>query len=313
MPGTARRAAPAITTLALAAALTACGSSAATSPQPGGGATAYPTQDVLSSVTTDQRLHDALPADVRNKGTLTFGTPPIVGTSQLPHGGKTPQGKDVGLDVDLREAVAKKLGIRWTIRNGTFATIIPGVQNGKYDVGSGNFGVTKAREKVVDFATYLTDGQSFLAAKAVKLNRVGTLTDLCGLTVATSPGSTFQQILTDGAGKCAAAGKKPYQVKYFSDNGPIILGLTNGRIDIYFGPTLSLQYDAKHIPGTKFLNQISSTPVGYVTARHSPLAKPLSDAVNELIADGTYAKIIAKWGTQSSAIKRSEVNPKPNL
>ena len=32
-----------------------------------------------------------------------------------------------------------------------FATIIPGVQNGKYQVGQDNFGATKAREQVVDF------------------------------------------------------------------------------------------------------------------------------------------------------------------
>jgi ABC-type amino acid transport substrate-binding protein len=43
---------------------------------------------------------------------------------------------------------------RWNVQNGTFATIIPGVQNGKYDVGQDNFGVTAAPEKVVDFATY---------------------------------------------------------------------------------------------------------------------------------------------------------------
>ncbi|MDJ0344443.1 transporter substrate-binding domain-containing protein [Streptomyces sp. H10-C2] len=110
---------------------------------------------------------------------------------------------------DLRNAVAKVLGVNWKEEHGTFVTIIPGVQNGKFDVGQGNFGVTETREKVVDFASYLTDGQSFLSAKSLGLNKVTQLTDLCGLTVATSPGSTFQQILNDGAGKCAGVGKTP--------------------------------------------------------------------------------------------------------
>ena len=107
-------------------------------------------------------------------------------------------------------------------------------------------------------------------------DKISTLTDLCGYTVATSPGSTFQQILTNGAAKCAAAGKKPYKVQYFSDSAPIFLGLANGKVDMMFGPTLSLKYDAGHVPGTKFLGQISSTPVGFVTAKGSPLAKPIS-------------------------------------
>ena len=117
-------------------------------------------------------------------------------------------GKEVGLDVDLRNAIAKKLGVTWSTQYGTFQTIIPGTQNGKFDVGWGNFGVTKAREQVVDFATYLTDGQAFLGPRARQADKISTLTDLCGYTVATSPGSTFQQILTDGAAKCAAAGQE---------------------------------------------------------------------------------------------------------
>jgi len=250
-----------------------------------------------------------LPASVRKRGTLTLGTTIVPGTQGLPHGAQI-DGKDVGVDVDLRNAVAKVLGVSWKVENGTFATVIPGVQNGKYDVGQDNFGVTKEREKVVDYATYLTDGQGFLAASNVKIDKAASLTDLCGLTIATSPGSTFQQLLTNAKDVCAKAGKKNFSVQYFADSAPIFLGLANGKVDIYFGPTLSLQYDATHVPNTKFLGQISSTVVGFVTAKGSPLTKPLSDAVNKLIADGEYAKILDKWGVlASSGIKASQVNP----
>jgi polar amino acid transport system substrate-binding protein len=98
-------------------------------------------------------------------------------------------------------------------------------------------------------------------------------------------------------------------VQYFSDSAAIFLGLANGKVDLYFGPTLSLKYDAAHIAGTKFLGQISSTPVGFVTAKNSPVAKALSDAVNELIANGDYAKIFAKWGVGGTEITKSTINP----
>lgn len=268
-----------------------------------------PTQDVVSQIAADPALTAELPASVRERGTLTIGLTPAPGTTGLPHAGTAPDGTSVGLDVDLRAAVAKVLGVRWKGEQGTFATIIPGVQNGKYDVGQANFGVTAAREKVVDFATYLNDGQSFLGSKDLKLDKVTSLDDLCGLTVATSPGSTFQQILTDGAGKCAQSGKKPYKVLYFTDQAPIFLGLANGKVDVSFGPTLGLKYDAVHVAGTKYLGQISSTPVGFVTGKGSPVAKALSDAVNKLIASGDYAKIFAKWGVPDTGIPHSQVNP----
>ena len=308
--GLTRWPALAIITLATVA---ACGSGADPSaPSAGAAAATYPAQDVVSSIATDPTLQAELPATVRGAGAITVGTTIRPGAEYLPHDAVI-DGKEVGVDVDLRNAVAKILGIRWNLENGTFDTVIPGVQNGKYDVGLDNFGVTAAREKVVDFATYLTDGQSFLGRAALSVDKVGTLTDLCGYTVATSPGSTFQQILTDGAARCAQEGKKPYTVQYFSDTGPIFLGLANGKVDVFFGPTLAVRYEAAHIPDTKFLGQLSTTPVGFVTAKGSPLAKVLSDAVNKLISDGDYARILAKWGVTTSGIPESQVNPAPTL
>ena len=275
---------------------------------PGADSTAIPAKDVVSGIAEDQKLHAELPASVRSAGQLILGTTLQPGTSGLPHAGQV-NGQNVGLDVDLRNAVAKVLGVNWDVQNGTFATIIPGVQNGKYQVGQDNFGATKAREQVVDFATYLNDGQAFLGAATVSAASISTITGACGYTIATTPGSTFQTLLTSNAAKCAADGKQPWSVQYFSDSAPIFLGLTNGKVDLYFGPTLSLKYDAAHIAGTKFLGQISSTPVGFVTAKNSAIARALSDAVNELIANGDYAKIFAKWGVGGDLIAKSVLNP----
>lgn len=293
--------------------LAGCGSSSDAGTGAPAAAPSYPTGDVVSGITTDAKIAAELPAAVRGRGTLILGTTITPGLNGLPHAGQLADGTNVGVDVDLREAVAKVLGVRWDVRNGTFPTIIPGVQNGKYDVGMDNFGVTAAREKVVDFATYLTDGQSFVAPTDSDLSRVTDITDLCGRTLATSPGSTFQQILENDKAKCAQAGKHPYAVQYFADNAPIWLGLANGKIDVYFGPTLSLKYDAVHIPNTKFLSQFSSTPVGFVTGKGSPIAIALRDAVNKLIASGDYARILGKWGVTDSGIPQSAVNPPSSL
>ena len=286
----------------------AAGGGAAGGTAPAAGSTAIPATDVVSGIEEDQKLHAELPASVRSGGQLILGTTLQPGTAGLPHAGQV-NGQDVGLDVDLRNAVAKVLGVTWDVQDGTFATIIPGVQNGKYQVGQDNFGATKAREQVVDFATYLNDGQAFLGASTVSAASISTITGACGYTIATAPGSTFQTLLTSNAAKCAADGKQPWTMQYFSDSAPIFLGLANGKVDLYFGPTLSLKYDAVHIAGTKFLGQISSTPVGFVTAKNSAIAKALSDAVNELIANGDYAKIFAKWGVGGDLITKSVLNP----
>ncbi len=322
--GTSRLGLSATATAAALILLAACGTSSdsgvpgtdgghRTGPAAAAAPTAVPTRDVVSPVRADPALRAELPAAVRARGTLVLGTTLVPGSAGLPHAGQTSGGQNIGLDVDLRDAVAKVLGVTWDVQNGTFPTVIPGVQNGKYDVGQDDFGVTRARERVVDFTTYLNDGQAFLGASDTRLTAVTRLTDLCGLVVATRPGSTFQQILTQGAAKCRAAGRHPYTVRYFTDNAPIFLGLANGRVDIYFGPTLSLRYQSAHVPNTRFLGQIGTTPVGFVTAKGSPIAKALGDAVNKLIADGAYAKILAKWGVAGIGVATSQVDPPATL
>jgi polar amino acid transport system substrate-binding protein len=304
-----RRHLAAVVAAAALAAATACGSAAGSSTDAANNhPTSYPTRDVISGIKADPKLTAELPASVRQDGTLRLGTTITPGSAGLPHGGQI-NGKLVGLDVDLRNAVARILGIEWKVDNGSFATIIPGVQNGRYDVGQDNFGVTKQREKVVDFATYLNDGQGFLVPDDSPLHAVHNLTQLCGRTIGTGAGTTFQQLLTDGANECQKAGKQPYHVQYYADSGPIILGLTNGKLDVYFGPTLALKYDARHVAHTRFAGQYSSTPVGFVTAKRSPLAPVLRDAVNALIATGAYARIFKKWGVTSSGVSRSSLNP----
>ncbi len=302
-------------TVALTVPLAACGSSSGDSGGSGGGsAGGAPAHSAAAAadVSVDPAARAKLPAQVRSSNRITLGVTQVTGTSGLPHAG-VQGGKEVGLDLDIRAAVAQKLGITFQPETGTFQTIVPGVQSGKYQVGQANFGVTKDRLKIVDFATYLNDGQSFVGSKDVKVTAVKSLLDVCGLKIATSPGTTFQKLLESSKDKCAAAGKKPYSVQYFADTAPIYLGLQNGKVDVYFGPTLSLKVLVKKLPGTRYLGQTTTTPVGFVTAKGSPLAPALSAAVNDLIADGTYAELFAKWNVADSVIDKSRINPTPTF
>lgn len=284
--------------------LAACGGSSG----PAAESSSYPipTQDVVSSVAVDPAAQALLPAGTKE---LTLGTTRFVGVNQLPHVGEVPEGNPVGLDVDLRNAVGKALGITWKQEIGTFSTIIPGVQNGRYQVGQSNFGVTKPRLEVVDFATYLNDGQAFVGSSKSGLTSVKTLEDLCGKKIVTGSGTTFQQILEKGVAQCTSKGKPAYTVQYLDENGAIVLSLQNNKVDAYFGPTLSLRYLVDKVPGTKFLGEYSTTTVGFVTAKGSPIAPAISRAINTLIERGEYQRLFEKWKVPQSALPKSEVNP----
>ncbi|MFE6525260.1 ABC transporter substrate-binding protein [Streptomyces sp. NPDC057794] len=302
--------APAVLALLPLLALTACGSGGSGGTAAvGAQASPAPTSDPVASVRTVDAVAALLPADVRRSGTLRVGS-----SIGFPPGAYYPDGPDrapAGQDIDLADAVAKVLGVKLRRQDASFETILPALGSGKYDVGTGNFGVTTERLKTIDFVTYVNDGQGFAVKKGnTALKKVTDLTQLCGLTVGTGAGTTFETTLTAQKGVCAKAGKKPYDVKVYSENGATLTALQQGRIDVIMSTINGLRYQAAQPAAqTTFLGEYHRLDVGFAFKKGSPLTKAFRAAVNELIKNGTYARILKKWGTSASAIETSRINP----
>lgn len=305
---TAPRLAAALVALLALPGLTACGSGGTGGA--GKGASPVPSEDPVADVRKVDSIAALLPADVRAKGTLRVGTstgyPPA---AFYPNGAG---GEPVGQDIDIADAVAKVLGIRIQRQDASFETILPALGSGKYDLGTGNFGVTTERLKAVDFVTYIDDGQGFAVREGDTSlgGKVTDLTQLCGLTIGTGAGTTFEATLVKRKGVCAEAGKKPYQVKVFAETGAITTALQQGRVDVVMSTINGLRYQAAQPAArTAFLGEYHRLDVGFAFTKGSPLTPAFQAAVNHLIEDGTYERILRKWGTTASAIPESRINP----
>ncbi|MGQ4387179.1 ABC transporter substrate-binding protein [Streptomyces sp. SAS_270] len=290
--------------------LTACGSG--DSDDGGGSGTAQaaarsdriPTTDVVSSIPKDETAAKLLPSGVSSLTVAISvgGAPP--GTTYLSDG-KTLTGQDV----DFAAAVAKVLGIRLKREAAGFEAILPALDSGKYDFGASNFGVTDERRKAIDFVTYINDGQGFAAREDSRLGKITDLRQLCGLNVATGAGTTFEATLEDNKKLCTEAGKKAYQVQTYSEQGAIWSSLQQGRSDVVMSTINGLRYAVAHQDGVKFLNEFHRLDVGFAFKKGTELAPAFQAAVNKLIADGTYDRILKKWGTTGSAIEKSQISP----
>ncbi|MGW6408081.1 ABC transporter substrate-binding protein [Streptomyces vinaceus] len=310
---TRRRTAAALAALLPLLALTACGSGGSAAAAAGTGAaqvSSTPADDPVAGVRPVESVAALLPAEVRKAGTLRVGS--SVGA---PPAAYYPNGQDkppAGQDIDIADAVAKVLGVKLERQDASFETILPALGSGKYDFGTGNFGVTTERLKTIDFVTYINDGQGFAVktGNTTLTTQVSDLTQLCGLTIGTGAGTTFEKTLTAQKGVCAAAGKKPYEVKVFSETGAVTTALQQGRIDVVMSTINGLRHQAAQPAAqTAFLGEYHRLDVGFAFKKGSPLTPALQAAVNELIKDGTYARILKKWGTTASAIDTSQINP----
>ncbi|MER7904049.1 ABC transporter substrate-binding protein [Streptomyces sp. NPDC095614] len=308
MPRTRHTAAFALITVA-ALSLIACGSGDPAAAPAGAGAAAggkTPTTDVVSSVKRDDDAAKLLPEKVRASGTLSLassvGAPP---GAFYEEDGRTL----AGADIDFADAVARKLGLRLKREVASFEAILPALGSGKYDLGTGNFGVTEERRRTIDFVTYINDGQGFAVRDDSDLKKVTDLTQLCGLTVGTGAGTTFEATLEENRHRCADAGKKPYEVKTYADQAAVWISLRQGRSDVLMSTINGLRYAVAQQEGLRFLNEFKRLDVGFAFKKGTPLAPAFQAAVNALKADGTYDRILKKWGTSESAIRTSQISP----
>ncbi|MFJ8626745.1 ABC transporter substrate-binding protein [Kitasatospora sp. NPDC093550] len=291
-------------------ALAACGSdpkiagAAAT-----GGPAASATEDVVAGLARSEAAAALLPEEVRKAGALTFGSsfgapPSAFYVDQVSK-------KPAGIDVDFTDAVAKVLGLTVNRQEAAFETILPALDSGKFDVGTGNFGVTTARLKTIDFVTYIDDGQGFAVKKDnTAIQPITDLVQLCGLTVGTGAGTTFETTLNSRKNVCTDAGKKPYEVRAFSESGALLTSLQQGRVDIEMSTINGLRHQAaQEASGTRFLGEFHRLDVGFAFKKGSKLTPAFQAAVNQLIKDGTYQRILRKWGVADSAIEESRISP----
>ncbi|RKT15923.1 polar amino acid transport system substrate-binding protein [Streptomyces sp. 1114.5] len=307
---TVRRRLLAATALLPVLALAACGSDPKIAGAAGaGGPAATATEDVVSGLAKSETAAALLPEEVRKAGTLTFGS--SFGAPPSAFYADQVSKKPAGIDVDFSDAVAKVLGLTVQRQEAAFETILPALDSGKFDVGTGNFGVTTARLKTIDFVTYIDDGQGFAVKKDnTAIQPITDLVQLCGLTVGTGAGTTFETTLNSRRNVCTDAGKKPYEVKAFSESGALLTGLQQGRVDIEMSTINGLRHQAaQEASGTRFLGEFHRLDVGFAFKKGSKLTPAFQAAVNQLIKDGTYERILRKWGVADSAIKESQISP----
>ncbi len=220
------------------------------------------------------------------------------------------KGEIAGWEIDIMHAATQALGLELQIRPTTFDTLIPGLQANRFDAATGQMGVTVVREKVVDMIGTLT-GNELFAALAENPIVVNSLDDLCGVTVATTRGSREMVFADEHQPKCAAAGKQPINALAFSDGNGAAEALMSKRADLFWVGSTAISYFVAQSKGrTKVVGHYTDTSyIGPALPKGSPMAEPLQAAIQHLIDNGTYLKIVTKWGLQDGAVKQAPLNP----
>ena len=233
-------------------------------------------------------------------------------------------GKAVGVDPDIADALGKQLGVKFDFQNGKFAQLIVGLQSKRFDMVMSAMNDTKDRQngidsdtgkKVgngVDFVDYFTAGTSILVQKG-NPKGIKSLDDLCGKVVALQQGTTSEGIAKAQSTKCTKDGKKAITLQTFDTDPEALLRLKQGASVADLNDFPVAAYNAKTSGGGKDFevvgDQIEAGPYGIaVTKENTQLRDALQAALDAIVKNGEYGKILAKWNVTQGGVTESKIN-----
>jgi polar amino acid transport system substrate-binding protein len=262
----------------------------------------------IPPVAEDDGVAAMLPPAVRSGGHLTVAT-----TATLPPGSfGTGDGHTyAGLDPDLATAIGQVLGLKVNVV--AFASVggvITAVRAGPATIGMALIASAPAVRSQVDLVGYLSAGTGFFV-KAGSGRAYADLGALCGATVAVVTGSPYQAAVAAQSRACVASGKAAITVDAFPDQNAVTAAVGSDKAEVAVTSSLTAEYTVAQSKGTYAVagQPVDVKPIGVATAGSGGMAQPVASAVNTLIADGTYAAILSKWGVQTAAVTTSAIDP----
>ncbi|MGN1421335.1 MAG: transporter substrate-binding domain-containing protein [Eubacterium sp.] len=203
-------------------------------------------------------------------------------------------GEYVGIDIEIAQAIADKLGYELKVENMDFDSIITAVSSGKADMGMAGLTVTDERLQSVDFSSsYATGIQAIVVAED---SAITTVDDLyaedaaykVGVQLTTTGDIYFSGDIADGLTTCT--------VEEYQTGAEAIASLTSGKIDAVIIDNEPAKSFVAANDGLKILDtKYTEEDYAIAFAKGSELTAEVNSALEELINDGTVQKIIDKY------------------
>ena len=273
----------------MCASLAACGSSAAddaasTDTQTAAEETAEETADDAAAADTEGETAEAGEVTTVTEGILTMGTNAAFPPYEYYEGDTV-----VGIDAEIAQAIAEKLGLSLEIVDMDFNSIITAVQSGKVDVGIAGMTVDPERLENVDFTdSYATGVQVVIVTED---SDIASVDDLEGKLIGTQEGTTGWSYCSEDYGDDMVI---PY-----TNGATALQALLDGKVDcvvIDQQPALSF---VEANEGLKILETeyaVEDYAIA-VSKDNTALRDAINTALNELIEDGTVQGILDKYIT----------------
>ncbi|MEU2871071.1 ABC transporter substrate-binding protein [Streptomyces olivoreticuli] len=264
-------------------------------------------------------LFAKLPKDIQDSKVIKVGSDIAYPPVEFKKDGKT-----VGIDPDIADALGKELGVKFEFNNGTFDALLTGLRSKRYNIAMSAMTDSKDRQngvdpktgkKVtegVDFVDYFTAGVSIYTKKG-DTKDIKTWDDLCGKKIAVQRGTVSHDLAKSESDKCDKAGKGSIGIEAFDTDVEAQTRLKAGGVDAVSSDFPVAAYAVKTAGGGNDFeavgDQVQAAPYGIAVPKgDAQLRDALQAALDAIIKNGAYEKVLKTWGVEAGAVKEAKVN-----
>lgn len=195
----------------------------------------------------------------------------------------------VGIDVDIAQGLADKLGLELEVIDMDFGSIVTSVQTGKVDIGAAGMTVTEERLQNVSFTdSYATGTQVIIVPED---SSIASVDDLDGALIGVQESTTGHIYCSDDYGE--------ENVIAYTNGATAVQALMQGKVDcvvIDKQPALTFvdENEGLKILDTEYVTEDYAIAV---SKDNQELLDQLNAALQEMIDDGTVQSILDKYIT----------------
>jgi polar amino acid transport system substrate-binding protein len=254
-------------------------------------------------------LHALLPQSIVRTGVLRVGSD----ISYAPLEFYSGAAKHVeGFDYDLAEELGRHLGIRVSFANHDFNDLLKALDAGTFDAVLSAMSDTRDREQHVDFIDYFIAGSGILVPRG-NPREVFNLGGLCGLGVDLQKGTSQEAAVKTQSRACTSLHLGAIDVQSFPTDADALGALESGRTYAHISDYPVVAYLAKTLDGGGKYEvagkQFRVVPYGIAVAKtNQGLRDALREALMATIQDGSYDRLLKKWGLQQGAMRSAPIN-----
>jgi polar amino acid transport system substrate-binding protein len=232
-------------------------------------------------------------------GKLTWGV-----AATFPPFESMADGKMVGFDVDMMDAVTAKMKLQSVPSGIEFKGLIPAILGGRIDAIVSGMYINPERSQVIDFIPYLKVGNQLLVAKGNPAH-ITAPDNLCGHKIVVPVGTVYEKEAQAHAADCQKDGKPELTILSLTSTAVGALAMKEGRAEVLIASTptcaalIKESPDAFETTGPVFENK---TLLGIGVSKDKPALKTALDAAfKAVVADGVITDLIKKYGLPSDS------------